>query len=365
MVIAHFVNNDGGVGTVVKNLANKQIEDGNIVYVFTTDLDFSFLKKLEKNIIIKKVNKNYRLPPMAFGNNIYKAFRYLKLQYPNEKIVLHAHNVLTVGVFSRIKKLPLVCTIHGISSINREKSLRKSIQELAISYIIRKMKRNKQQIVGVSEHTSKYYGNISNRNIITIYNGTSNLLPSKANKKEFVFSHLGDISVNKGWDKEIEAYSMLRKKYKERNIKFYYAGKICHMSDTDIKNKVNECGLEENDTKYLGFINNIQDELLRYTDVMLLISKSEGLPMALVESQEMGIPIIATPVGGVPEIVEDNINGFLVEPDIEEIYKKMEVLLLDKEKYIDMCKNSKKQFNKKFRLELMTKKYYDIYNLFD
>ena len=84
-------------------------------------------------------------------------------------------------------------------------------------------------------------------------------MSSKANKKEFVFSHLGDISVNKGWDKEIEAFSMLRKKYKERNIKFYYAGKICHMSDTDIKNKVNECGLEENDTKYLGFINNIKE----------------------------------------------------------------------------------------------------------
>ena len=156
---------------------------------------------------------------------------------------------------------------------------------------------------------------------------------------------------------------MLRKKYKEKDIKFYYAGKICHLSDTDIKNKISECGLEENDTKYLGFINNIQEELLRYTDVMLLISKSEGLPMTLVESQEMGIPIIATPVGGVPEIVEDDINGFIVKPDIVEIYKKMEVLLLNKEKYINMCKNSKKQFHKKFRLDLMAKKYYDVYDL--
>jgi glycosyltransferase involved in cell wall biosynthesis len=54
--------------------------------------------------------------------------------------------------------------------------------------------------------------------------------------------------------------------------------------------------------------------LLERADVFVLPSYAEGLPYALLESMAAGVPVIATRVGGIPELVADGINGLLVEP---------------------------------------------------
>jgi glycosyltransferase involved in cell wall biosynthesis len=56
-------------------------------------------------------------------------------------------------------------------------------------------------------------------------------------------------------------------------------------------------------------------ELLRSTEIFLMPSLSEGLPMALLEAMAHGIAIVATEVGGVPEVLEDGVEGLLVAPD--------------------------------------------------
>ena len=56
-------------------------------------------------------------------------------------------------------------------------------------------------------------------------------------------------------------------------------------------------------------------DLLRAADALLLSSSWENLPHAAVEALAVGTPVIATAVGGVPEVVHDDVNGLLVEPD--------------------------------------------------
>ena len=53
------------------------------------------------------------------------------------------------------------------------------------------------------------------------------------------------------------------------------------------------------------------DELLRAADVLTLPSFAENLPMVIVEAFAQGVPVVATPVGAVPEIVEDGVSGLL------------------------------------------------------
>src|SRR5204862_6061777 len=53
---------------------------------------------------------------------------------------------------------------------------------------------------------------------------------------------------------------------------------------------------------------------LERADVFVLPSYAEGLPYALLESMAAGVPVIATGVGAIPELVEDGINRVLVEP---------------------------------------------------
>ena len=54
-------------------------------------------------------------------------------------------------------------------------------------------------------------------------------------------------------------------------------------------------------------------EILRKQHLFVLPSYSEGLPTAIIEAMSCGLPVIATKIGGIPEIVKDNVNGFLYE----------------------------------------------------
>lgn len=68
--------------------------------------------------------------------------------------------------------------------------------------------------------------------------------------------------------------------------------------------------------EWVGWLNpDEKDELLRAAAVFVMPSRSEGLPMALLEAMAYGMSVIATAVGGIPEVVEAGVDGLLVEPD--------------------------------------------------
>lgn len=65
--------------------------------------------------------------------------------------------------------------------------------------------------------------------------------------------------------------------------------------------------------RFTGFQSRVH-EFLNAADIFLLPSQSEGLPLSILEAMAMGVAVIATPVGGVPEIIADGENGLLVAP---------------------------------------------------
>ncbi|WP_292433603.1 glycosyltransferase family 4 protein [Methylobacter sp.] len=90
---------------------------------------------------------------------------------------------------------------------------------------------------------------------------------------------------------------------------------------------VHKLGLETH-VECLGWVGgNAKNELLREADIFVLPSYNEGLPVSILEAMSLGIPVITTPVGGIPEVVKDHVNGFLISPgDIPALQNLLEQL---------------------------------------
>ena len=80
----------------------------------------------------------------------------------------------------------------------------------------------------------------------------------------------------------------------------------------DVERLIDHLGLSRN-VLVTGFRSDVAD-LLRCSDIFVLCSQSESAPLALLEGMSSGLPVVATSVGGIPEIVRDGFNGFLVPP---------------------------------------------------
>lgn len=72
--------------------------------------------------------------------------------------------------------------------------------------------------------------------------------------------------------------------------------------------------MDVDNLSFTGFVDNVGDYLAAF-DIFILPSRREGIGSILLDAMERRLPIIATRVGGVPEIVIDGVNGLLIEPD--------------------------------------------------
>lgn len=71
--------------------------------------------------------------------------------------------------------------------------------------------------------------------------------------------------------------------------------------------------------KFEGWVSGEKkEECLAWSDVFILPSYNEGLPISILEAMAYGMPVISTPIGGIPEVVKDGKNGIIVEPGNEE-----------------------------------------------
>lgn len=146
-------------------------------------------------------------------------------------------------------------------------------------------------------------------------------------KPKIVLGFVGHLTKQKGLEYALKALAQLRNEIK-KNIVFLIIGdgllknqleKLCN--DLEIKNKVYFLGYKKDALNYM-----------RLFDVFILPSLWEGQPNVILEAMSLSLPIIATDVGGVPEIIENNKNGILVPAkDIEKLRNAIELLIKHEE----------------------------------
>jgi glycosyltransferase involved in cell wall biosynthesis len=103
-------------------------------------------------------------------------------------------------------------------------------------------------------------------------------------------------------------------------------------------------------------------KLFAGADVMLLPSYSEGLPYALLEGMAAGIPVIATPVGAIPDVVSEGIHGLLVPPrDGKAIAEGLVMLAGDRERLSWMSRACRRRIRAAFSIERLAAEFAQQY----
>lgn len=109
----------------------------------------------------------------------------------------------------------------------------------------------------------------------------------------------------------------------------------------------------ENHVVLLGYVPHAAEYLKGFT-IFVLPSVKEGLPYVLIEAGYAGLPVVATTVGGIPEIIDDMESGVLIQPKkSEEISHAIEFLISHKNIQRDYARNFQEKVRREFNIEQM------------
>jgi Glycosyltransferase len=177
--------------------------------------------------------------------------------------------------------------------------------------------------------------------------GNSNL-----SAEPIVFISVGRLHYKKGHEYAIKAMAKIVKKYS--NVKYLIVGEGPLRSE--LESLVKDLGLE-NIIEFTGAAT--QKEIVGFYEkshIFILPSISEGLPVVLMEAQAMGLPVIASNVGGVSEIVADGKSGFLVPPkDVDSLTNKIKFLLQNKVMWKKMGEMGQKIIQNGFNIKRLSR----------
>ncbi len=127
----------------------------------------------------------------------------------------------------------------------------------------------------------------------------------------------------------------------------------------EMENLVEKLGLARK-IIFAGFRENIEDYIASF-DIFVLSSKQEGLGSSLLDAQGAGVPVISTNTGGIPEIIEHNNNGILVEKEkSSQLAKAILDLVNNPERRKNLSKNALKSVGK-FSIENIVDNYINLY----
>jgi glycosyltransferase involved in cell wall biosynthesis len=209
--------------------------------------------------------------------------------------------------------IPHVVHVHNcwsIAPVNLRRRLERDVIDLLLA-------RTPTRFVAVSRHTRDLVGQYlrsARQRTEVVHNGanTAEFLPAHGRETRalrsghLVIASVGSLEERKGQDLIIDAVAALAARGVDAEVLLAGEGpwrsryeQLAH--DRGIGSRV----------KFLGLVEDIPS-LLAQADVFVLASRDEEMPLVVLEAMAMGLPVLATSVGGVPEMIRDNVDGLLL-----------------------------------------------------
>ena len=147
-------------------------------------------------------------------------------------------------------------------------------------------------------------------------------------------------------------------------VKNYPQVKLIIVGDGSLREELKEKSYQlgiKNKVIFMGERDNVS-EILKTFDIFVLPSLNEGMSNTILEAMATGIPVIASNVGGNPELVIDGRTGFLFSPnDVESLVQKIKTYILHPELKQKHGYNARKRVEEKFSLDQMVRRYEELY----
>lgn len=336
-------------GPFSQDTANDLKQSGIAVYSVPMARNIQPLKDLASLIAIKRILQREKIDLIHLHGSKAALLGRLAAQIARTRSsIFTVHNFILDNYKSRSKKMLFTfieqCLAHSTSKI------------ITVSEALKKELMEKQQLPP--------------EKVITIYNGIElekfPLTLPNLNLKEklglppnsIVVGTVSRLIPEKGLQYLLQSAYQIKKEAQEKEIVFLIVGEGPYRANLEKMCLTMELG---DRVFFTGYRTDIQG-LLGLMDVFVLPSLSEGLGVALLEAMAMGKPVIGSQVGGIPEVIEDGINGYLVPPaDSLALTFSILRLISGKEQLKVVEKEARKIIEERFSLKKMVERVEKVY----
>lgn len=323
--VLHLIDSGGlyGAEKMLLSLVKEQIRQGLEPMILSAGEPGLGEKPIESEA------ERLALPVMAWrmkpGLNISDTNKILRWAQSNEYQVLHSHgfkfNVLIGGRPLIIRRIPMIATLHGYVHAKRfSKVWFYELLDRFATYFL-------QRVVLVGEAMTKELPSrlVKSKKVTVILNGldvadTRSEARRPVEQQDILdfFTHhspivlgVGRLSQEKGFDRLIDAFDTVCNEFKNAGLIIVGEGKqkealVQQIADREMQHQVLMPG-------YYGNVPSIQHR----ADLMVVPSLTEGLPITLLEAMAVGVPVLVSPVGEMPDVLGQGEGGFILPKDCD------------------------------------------------
>lgn len=341
----------GGAEIMAENLIYKLKEKGHTILVVSLFNNHSEIaKRIEKNRVkIIYLNKKNGIDLLQ----IYKLYKLLKQEKPD---VVHTHRHCTVYAFPAAVMAGVSAKVHTLHNIAKKENTK-------IHRKINKFYFRHFQVIPVALSQNirntvvdEYF--LEPENIPIIFNGID---ISKCKIKKYTdlhdpiqIIHIGRFAHAKNHINIIKAFKLVHEKYSNCELLLLGEGELKKQIADEVK--------ENNLVPFIHFVGQTSDvfSYLHNSDIFILPSIYEGMPITIIEAMGTGIPIIAAPVGGVSEMVRNNEEALYCDTTPDSIAQTI-LKLLESEKLRKKISQNELHSVNRFTSEEMANQYLKLY----
>lgn len=283
--------------------------------------------------------------------------------------VVHTHLIASDvlgGFASRSLKLPVLSTRHSITSrVSLRDSPRISARNALWSFATRTCM---DVIIGVSDAARMSYLDFSGdrpKRVITVHNGVSSSPRPGAGRavraelgledRHLVISMISGLRHPKAHHVALDAVAELRHRFPDLRLVI--------VGDGDLRGELEQAAAPLGEhVRFTGYRNDAM-AVLDASDVLIQPSLWEALPTTVLEAMSAGVPVVATDVGGTPEIIEGGTSGILIAapPRAADLTRALTRLLADPDLRSRLADGGHKRFESSFSAQQWGKRLREVY----